>query len=198
MRSSSELLEQPKMSNHARGLWGYSGSTPDGDELTIQATGMGGPSAAMVLADLAELGVRRVVRVGTCAALRAEANVGDLLLAGAAVATTGSAASFGLAAGETASPDPLLLERLRVALGRDAREATIASVDTMPASVAQVGEATAADMQTLAVLARAHKLGIAAAAALVVSEAEENLLDDDTLAAVAKLAGHAAAKSLSR
>src|ERR1041384_2604964 len=37
------LLEQPKMSNHARGLWGYSGVTPDGKELTIQSTGMGGP-----------------------------------------------------------------------------------------------------------------------------------------------------------
>ena len=46
------------MSNHARGLWGYSGRTPAGAELTIQATGMGGPSAAVVLADLAELGVR--------------------------------------------------------------------------------------------------------------------------------------------
>jgi len=27
---AQELLEQPKMSNHARGLWGYSGATPDG------------------------------------------------------------------------------------------------------------------------------------------------------------------------
>ena len=61
------LLEQPKMSNHARGLWGYTGRTPDGPTLSIQATGMGGPSAALVLADLAELGVRRAVRVGTCA-----------------------------------------------------------------------------------------------------------------------------------
>ena len=25
------LLEQPKMSNHARGLWGYSGTTPEGN-----------------------------------------------------------------------------------------------------------------------------------------------------------------------
>ena len=40
---AQELLEEPKMSNHARGLWGYSGRTPAGDELTIQATGMGGP-----------------------------------------------------------------------------------------------------------------------------------------------------------
>ena len=27
---AQELLEQPKMSNHARGLWGYSGQTPAG------------------------------------------------------------------------------------------------------------------------------------------------------------------------
>ena len=65
---AQELLEQPKMSNHARGLWGYTGRTAAGEELTIQATGMGGPSAALVLADLAKLGVKRVVRVGTCVA----------------------------------------------------------------------------------------------------------------------------------
>ncbi len=66
---AQELLEEPKMSNHARGLWGYSGRTPAGERLTIQATGIGGPSAALVLADLAKLGVRRAVRVGTCVGL---------------------------------------------------------------------------------------------------------------------------------
>ena len=27
---AQELLEQPKMSNHARGLWGYTGAAPAG------------------------------------------------------------------------------------------------------------------------------------------------------------------------
>src|SRR4051795_7013930 len=76
---AQELLEQPKMSNHARGLWGYSGVTADGRELTIQATGMGGPSAAVVLGDLAELGVRRAIRIGTCASL-GELGLGELLI----------------------------------------------------------------------------------------------------------------------
>src|SRR3954454_11684239 len=66
---AQELLEQPKMSNHARGLWGYSGLTPAGRGLTIQATGMGGPSASVVLGDLAELGVKRAIRIGTCASV---------------------------------------------------------------------------------------------------------------------------------
>ena len=79
---AQELLEEPKMSNHARGLWGYTGLTPAGVELTIQATGMGGPSAAIVLADLAELGVKRAVRVGTCVAVEPSREAGELLVAG--------------------------------------------------------------------------------------------------------------------
>ena len=99
---AQELHEQPKMSNHARGLWGYYGLTPAGDELTIQSTGMGGPSAALVLADLAGLGVRRVVRVGSCAAVD---RPGELVVVENAIASTGSAAAFGLAPGESTDPD---------------------------------------------------------------------------------------------
>jgi len=45
------LLEQPKMFNHHRGLWGYTGRAADGELLTIQSTGMGGPSAAIVISE---------------------------------------------------------------------------------------------------------------------------------------------------
>lgn len=66
MALAQELTEQPRMANHARGLWGYHGVSSDGRELTVQATGIGGHSAVAVLADLAELGVRRALRVGAC------------------------------------------------------------------------------------------------------------------------------------
>ena len=66
MLLAQELIEEPKMSNHARGLWGYSGAAvADGEPLTIQSTGIGGPSAALVLGELVELGVRRAIRVGS-------------------------------------------------------------------------------------------------------------------------------------
>ena len=194
---AQELLEKPKMSNHARGLWGYTGRTPAGDELTIQATGMGGPSAAIVLTDLAELGAGRVVRVGTCTAF-AEAQPGELLLIEAARAGTGSAASFGIAAGDTVSPDRQLSERLGVELGAEVREATVASLDTLPVGVADAAGAAAVDMQTLAVFARAEALEIAAAAVLVVAEVEgEQRLDDEKLGLAAVRAGKAAARALS-
>ncbi|MEA2194165.1 MAG: purine-nucleoside phosphorylase, partial [Solirubrobacteraceae bacterium] len=44
------VLTEPKMFNHNRGLWGYTGEAiADGRPLTIQSTGMGGPSAAIVI-----------------------------------------------------------------------------------------------------------------------------------------------------
>lgn len=193
---AQELLEQPKMSNHARGLWGYTGRTPAGDELTIQATGMGGPSAALVLADLAKFGVQRAVRVGTCVAAVGRADLDELLLPSRAVAAGGSASSFGLQAGEAAEPDAELLNHLREQL--DAREVPVTSLDTMPAPAEVPAEAIAADMQTVAVLARARELGIAAAAILIVSEASGEQLDDESLEAAARRAGKAAIKGLSR
>jgi purine-nucleoside phosphorylase len=40
------LISQPLMFNHHRGLWGYTGpANHDGQPLTIQSTGLGGPSA---------------------------------------------------------------------------------------------------------------------------------------------------------
>jgi uridine phosphorylase len=195
---AQELLEKPKMSNHARGLWGYTGQTATGEALTIQATGMGGPSAALVLADLAELGVERVVRVGTCAAFGPQARPGELLLTTSALATAGSAASFGVAVGEQVPPDARLGERLGAELGDEARAATVASLDTMPATAAAAAGATAADMQTLAVLARARALGIVAAAVLIVVEAEGGApLGDEELGRAAAHAGRAAARALS-
>jgi uridine phosphorylase len=195
---AQELLEEPKMSNHARGLWGYTGRTAAGDELTIQATGMGGPSAALVLGDLAKLGVERVVRVGTCAGLEAVARLGELVLAKEAIATGGSAASFGLAAGATALPDQALLDGLRGELEGESRDVAVASFDTIPAEATAALPAAAADMQTVAVLARARNLRIAAAAVLIVAELEDGRqLADGDLEAAAKRAGWAAAKALS-
>ena len=67
---AQDLLHQPLMFNHSRGLWGYTGTADDGELLSVQSTGMGGPSAAIVCEELIALGARRLVRIGTCGALR--------------------------------------------------------------------------------------------------------------------------------
>jgi uridine phosphorylase len=195
---AQELLEQPKMSNHARGLWGYSGKTPAGVELTIQSTGMGGPSAAIVLDDLAKLGVRRAVRVGTCFSLEPEGRVGELVLVEAAVAAGGSASAFGLARGEAVGPDPSLLRGLRAELS-GGREARVASFDALAGgeTPAPAG-ATVADMQTLALFARGHERGVAVAALLIVAESDAGEIPAEELDDAAKRAGRAAAGAYSQ
>lgn len=177
------------MSNHARGLWGYSGRTPAGDELTIQSTGMGGPSAAAVLTDLAKLGVRRAVRVGTCTAIDGEPALAELIVVDAARAE----------GGEAELPDPALTARLQHELTGVARLGTVASFDAMPARSVTVVEGVAvADMQTATVLACGRALGIAAAAVLIVATTASGArVEDEALALAAKRAGSAAATALS-
>jgi purine-nucleoside phosphorylase len=182
------LLQQPKMSNHARGLWGYGGVSRQGRELTIQATGMGGPSATVVLADLADLGVRRALRIGTGAAL------GDLALGELLVA-----AEARRAAGARSAPDRELTAALAAELA-GARRGSVISLDDLhtPGREPPAPGADVADMQTAALFAAGSRLGIAVAALLIVSERDgSGRLRDEDLEAAAKRAGEAVSVVLS-
>ena len=118
------LLDEPMMFNHARGLWGYSGKAADGELLTVQSTGMGGPSAAIVAEELISLGARRLVRIGTCGALSPDLGLGELLAAREVIPADG--ASRALGAEGVLLPDAGLTEAL-VAAG--ARPVTVVSTD---------------------------------------------------------------------
>jgi uridine phosphorylase len=184
---AQELLEQPKMSNHARGLWGYSGLTPAGDELTIQATGMGGPSASVVLGDLAELGVRRAIRIGTCTSL------GDLGLGEPLVVTEAHTPGGG-----RWLPDPELTAGLEQAL--KTTSGVVVSLDSLHRPEAGLPSLVAegADMQTAALLQAAQERSVAAAAILVATErSDSGQLRDEELEAAAKRVGRAASVLLS-
>ncbi len=117
------LLEQPLMFNHHRGLWGYTGTAADGEPLTIQATGMGGPSAAIVLYELIALGARRAIRVGTCGALAPSLQLGELVIARESICADGASRAIGSGA-ERARAD----EELTGALTRAAPAARVGSI----------------------------------------------------------------------
>ncbi len=104
---AESLLEAAKMFNHHRGLWGYTGLAPDGEPLTIQSTGMGGPSAAIVIHELIELGAQRLLRVGTCGALNEALALGDLVIATEAIAADGTSRALGAGNRVAATPDLL-------------------------------------------------------------------------------------------
>lgn len=169
---AQSLLEKPRMFNHNRGLWGYTGRAGDGEPLTVQSTGMGGPSAAIVISELAALGARRLVRVGTCGAFACDLQLGELVVVGESLAQDG--ASRALGAGERAAADAALLGALARASGGAPR--TVVStdlfyeVDHSRQQAWKAGGAAAVEMEcaTLFTLARMH--GLRAAALLVVSD----------------------------
>ena len=166
------LLERPLMFNHSRGLWGYTGKARDGQPLTVQSTGMGGPSAAIVCEELIALGARRLVRIGTCGALEGGLALGDLVAGESVLPADGTSAALG--ADGPLLPDPSL-QRALVAAG--ARPATVVSTDLFfDPREGMAGEwlrrgADVVEMEAATLLQVCARRGVAAACVLAVSDA---------------------------
>jgi uridine phosphorylase len=195
---AQELLQEPRMSNHAWGLWGYSGSTPAHTRRTLQATGIGGPRAALVLGEMAELGTRRAIRIGTCAGFGDGCQIGELLSVSEAIAAGSSGLALEADRSEPVLPSASLTQRLLTELAGTGRPARIASFDTLPAERSSPKGTVAGDMQTAALLARADEIGIEIAALLIVAEVpgKGERLSKQELEGMEKLAGHVAASAL--
>jgi uridine phosphorylase len=202
---AQHLLTDPLMFNHHRGLWGYTGQAADGRPLTIQATGMGGPSAAIVLEELADLGLRLAVRVGTCGALVDGFAHGDLLVVDAALPADGTSRALG-AAGPVAA-DAGVTAALAAAAGERGRTGTAVTSDLFydpdperPRTWVAEG-ALAVEMEAATVLRVAERRGIRAGCLLAVTDllagpAGRERITDDELAAAGTSLGDAAAAGL--
>jgi DeoD family purine-nucleoside phosphorylase len=197
---AQHLLDGPKMFNHARGLWGYSGTAADGELLTIQATGMGGPSAAIVVEELIALGARRLVRIGTCGALVDALALGDLLAAERVLPADGASAALG--ANGALTPDAGLLARLT---GAGARPATVVSSDLFyDPRHGQAGAwveqgAVAVEMEAAAILQIAARRGVEAACVLGVSDVPDGRrADPEELEAIGLRVGEAGFAAVER
>jgi len=196
---AKELLVEPRMSNHSRGLWGYGGETAEGRALSVQATGIGGPSAAVVLEELAGHGARRVIRIGACESLATAPALAELVVASGALGSDGVSSALGTDPAPTA--DRRLTEALLTAASGDARPAIVAGSDLFydpdreqRRSAWREAGATVSDLATAPLLALAGRLGIAAASALVVARDPGGaaLADDDRERAALTLARIAA------
>ena len=171
LRMAQDLLDAPRMFNTRRGLWGYTGTTPAGLTVTIQSTGMGGPSAAIVVEELIELGVRVLVRTGTCGALDGAHDLGALVAATEVIGADG--ASRALGTGERLRADPALSEAL---VANGAQPVTAVSTDLFYDPRPGIEDewrrsgANVIEMEAAAVLAAAAGHGARAACLLLVSD----------------------------
>ena len=68
--------------------------TYDGVPISVTSTGIGSPSAAIAVEELARVGCDTFVRVGSCGALRAEMAVGDLVITSGAIRQEGTSREY--------------------------------------------------------------------------------------------------------
>jgi DeoD family purine-nucleoside phosphorylase len=197
---ATELLSDTRILNQRRGLWGYTGIAPDGAPVTVQATGMGGPSAAIVTEELIALGARTLIRIGTCGALAPGPELGDLLAVREAIAADG--ASRALGADGCVAADPVLFEAL-VAAG--ARPARVVSTDLFydpraeAAAEWRAAGAEAVEMEAAAILQVARLREAPAACLVAVSDllhGEPRRIDDDRLGEAGLALGRLALEAL--
>jgi DeoD family purine-nucleoside phosphorylase len=125
------FLEDVVQRNSERGMLGYTG-TFQGKPVSVQSSGMGCPSAAIVIEELVQLGVKKLMRVGTCGGLQPDLSMGDLIVALSATPADSTASHY--VGGEPHAPTAdfgLVHEAVHQArhLGKDVRVGPIVSSD---------------------------------------------------------------------
>ena len=90
---AASKLEGARLYNDFRGLVGYTGRYRDA-EVSFQTTGIGGPSAAIVCEELADLGAKALIRLGTCGGTRADIRPNDLVIVTAACPLDGTSREY--------------------------------------------------------------------------------------------------------
>lgn len=71
----------------------YTG-TLEGERVSVTSTGIGGPSAAIAIEELAAAGVETFIRCGTCGGMQRDVKSGDLVIATAAVRAEGTSKEY--------------------------------------------------------------------------------------------------------
>jgi len=68
--------------------------TYEGAPISVTSTGIGSPSAAIAVEELADCGVDTFVRVGSCGAIQPDMDVGDLVITSGAVRQEGTSKAY--------------------------------------------------------------------------------------------------------
>lgn len=92
VKISKHLNNPEELSNKREfhSMLGYCGETP----VAVVSTGIGGPSASVCIEELAQLGVKTFIRVGTTGALQPGINIGDIIISNAAIRREGTSHDF--------------------------------------------------------------------------------------------------------
>lgn len=89
----AQYFDDPVLIADNREYITYTG-TLDGVKVSVTSTGIGGPSAAIALEELANCGADTFIRVGTCGGMQEEVLSGDLVIASGAIRMDGASREY--------------------------------------------------------------------------------------------------------
>jgi uridine phosphorylase len=93
VESIARLLDRPRLIAHNREFTTYTGEL-DGRLVSVCSTGVGSPSTAIAVEELAAIGARTFIRVGTTGSIQTGISFGDLVVATAAVRDEGTTPAY--------------------------------------------------------------------------------------------------------
>ena len=89
----AEYFDNPVLVGDRREFVTYTGYL-NGEKVSVCSTGIGGPSAAIALEELANIGAETFIRVGTCGGMQKEVCSGDIVIATAAIRMEGTSKEY--------------------------------------------------------------------------------------------------------
>ena len=84
-------LENVKLLSEYRGLHSYLGYLPNGKPLLVATSGMGAPSLSIVVNELVQVGIKQIIRIGTCGSIQPHVEVGSVVISQGALCRQGAA-----------------------------------------------------------------------------------------------------------
>ncbi len=89
----AEFLDDAKLLTFNREYKTYLG-TLNGEKVVVTSTGIGGPSAAIAIEELNQLGIENFIRVGTAGAMQMDVKAGDLVVVTGAIRMEGTSKEY--------------------------------------------------------------------------------------------------------
>ena len=89
----AQYFDEPKLVADNREYVTYTGYL-DGEKVSVTSTGIGGPSAAIALEELVNVGAETFIRVGTCGGMQIDVKGGDIVIATGAIRAEGTSKEY--------------------------------------------------------------------------------------------------------
>ena len=89
----ASFLDNPRQVAYNREYNTYEGYL-EGEKILVVSTGIGGPSTAICVEELAKIGVDTFIRIGTCGGMQMNVDPGDVIIASGAIRMEGTSREY--------------------------------------------------------------------------------------------------------